>query len=68
MIAMYKILHGMVGIDTIKLFTLADTARTRGHNLNVFKEHATRLARRNAFFQRVANDGNTLPQHVVRAQ
>ena len=46
MITMYKILRGMVTIDTSKLFTLADTAS--GHDLKVVRKHATRLARKNA--------------------
>ena len=67
MIAMYKILHGMVRIDTSKLFTMADTARTCEHDLKVFKKHTMRLVRRKVFSQRTVNDWNSLPQHVVHA-
>ena len=61
MITMYKILHGMVRIDTSKLQTQQEHV-----GLKVFQKHATCLARRNAFSRRIENDWNSLPQHVVR--
>ena len=54
----------MVRIDTSILFTMTDTARTHGHDLKVFKKRPTRLARRNAFSQRIVNDCNTSKTRV----
>ena len=67
MIHMYKIKNGLVRLDTGKLFTPPKTSATRGHKQRVFKTHATKNVRRNSFSQRVVNDWNGLPNHVVYA-
>ena len=40
---------------------------TRGHPHRIFKQHALKVARRNAFSQRVVTDWNKLPTKVVNA-
>ena len=65
MMYVYKVLYHSVRIKTNCFFTMADNSRTRGHNFKIFNKHALRLTRRNSFSQRVINDWNSLPQHVV---
>ena len=67
MITMYKLMNGFVRIDHSNLFTPPKTLYTRGHNHRVFKTHATKNARKNSFSQRIVNDWNHLPKHVINA-
>ena len=67
MIVMYKIKHGMLRIDSTDLFTPLEFLRTRGHQYRVYKGGATKQQRMSSFSQRVVNDWNNLPYHVVDA-
>ena len=67
MITMYKIMHGLVRLNHSDLFTSPKTLYTRGHPHRVFKTHARKTARRNSFSQRVVNNWNHLPKHVIDA-
>ena len=59
----YKIMNGIVRMDTSDLFTPARLCHTRGHTQKVFKN----TARVNTFPQRVVNDWNALPNCVLMA-
>ena len=67
MIVMYKIINGIVRIDSNKLLSLRTNTRTRGHNRKIFKEHATKLCRINNFTQKSTNDWNSLPLKIISA-
>ena len=67
MIQMYKIVNGLVRIDSNLLFTPAMISHTRGHSQKVFKSHAVKLARNNSFSQRVVSNWNRLPTNVIEA-
>ena len=67
MITMYKIMHGLVRLNHSDLFTSPKTLYTRGHPHRVFKTHARKTARRNSFSQRIVNNWNHLPKHVIDA-
>ena len=68
MIMMYKIVNELVRVDVNDLFTpIPTTHNTRGHKSRVFKHHATKRPRIDSFSQRVVNNWNTLPAHVVNA-
>ena len=67
MIMMFKIMCGLVRIDVNKLFTNATIKKTRGHSKKVFKRHAIKTVRKHFFSQRIVNDWNSLPEHVVEA-
>ena len=67
MIWMFKVMNGLVRVDTTKLFIPARLMHTRGHPQRVFKEHAVKVVRNNSFSQRVVNDWNSLPNYVVQA-
>ena len=68
MIQVYKILNGMVRVDTEDFFVPSRFVHTRGHQQRVSKEKATKMARINAFSQRVTNQWNSLPNDVVKAE
>ena len=67
MIWMYKIINGLVRIDSTKLFIPVNLAHTRGHSQRVYKSHAVKVARKNSFSQRTINYWNSLPNYVVEA-
>ena len=67
MILMYKIVKGLVRLESKELITVWEESRTRGHNYKIFKEHAAKLPRINNFSQRSVNDWNSLPIDVVNA-
>ena len=67
MITMYKIINDQVRLDSYKLFTPLPTSASRGHDQRIFKCHATKRARTNSFSQRIVNDWNGLPNHVITA-
>ena len=68
MIMVYKILKDHVNLDFKELFTPAPTHHNlRGHNHKILKTKATKRPRIDTFSQRVVNDWNSLPIHVVNA-
>ena len=64
MITMYKLMNGLIRIDRMDLFTPPNTLQT---SQRVYKELATKRARRNSFSQRVVDDWNNLPVDVIDA-
>lgn len=68
MIQVYKIFNGMVRVNPEDLFVPSRFEHTRGHHQRISKEKATKVARTNAFSQRVINDWNSLPEYVVKAE
>ena len=67
MIQMYKIMNGIVRMNKNDIFTPCTTPYTRGHSQKVFKSHAIKQPRINAFSKRVVNDWNDLPSDVITA-
>ena len=67
MIVMYKIINGIIRIDSKQLLSLRTNTRTRGHDCKTFKEHATKLCRINNYTQKSTNDWNPLPLKVISA-
>ena len=60
-------MNGIVRIDNEKLFSPAKVSSARGHLGKIFKRHALKIARKNLFSERVVNDWNRLPSHVIEA-
>ena len=67
MIWVYKIIHGLVRIDSTQLFLSATMKNTRGHALKLYKNLATKLHRIRSFSARVVNDWNNLLSEIVEA-
>ena len=67
MIIMYKIINGIVRIDSKQLLAQRTNTQTRGHDCKISKAHATRLCRKNNFSQKSTNDWNSLPMEVISA-
>jgi len=62
----YKIMFGMVDIDSHKLFCLrANIKPTRGHGFKSVQEQFETQRRRSFFCQRVVNVWNRLPVSIV---
>ena len=57
----YRLFHNMLDMDSSSLFTLQSSSITRGHNLKIYKPHATCLPRRHFYSVRIKNDWNGLP-------
>ena len=64
-ILMFKIMNGLVRMDTSVLFSPTRLGFPRGHTRKVYKNHAVKAARVYSFSQRVLNDWNALPNYVV---
>ena len=65
MLQAFKILKGIDRVDPGQFFVSADQLNTRGHSLKLVKQRARSSLRQNTFSQRVVNDWNALPAHVV---
>ena len=65
MMQTFKILKGIDRLDPGDFFSLADKSLTRGHSLKIVKQRSRLTLRQNAFSQRVINDWNALPAHVI---
>ena len=66
MIAVFKIITGRAaGNQFFDVETMG--GRTRGHQFKLKKSHARRDVRRHRFSQRVINDWNGLPAHIVNS-
>jgi len=64
----YKVITGKEGIDSSIFFTVAsnDYSLSR-HQFKLYKQSAHHNIRGNFFSERVLNDWNRLPSHVVKA-
>ena len=70
LIEVYKILHGLEGIEEKKLFQRHQNwSQVRGHNLKLYKPNLRKgLNCRKYFFSiRVISEWNSLPSHIVNA-
>ena len=67
MIVMYKLHNKMVRLELKELFNPIEFTRTRGHQYRVHKGLAVKQQRAFSFSQRVVNNWNRLPVHVVSA-
>ena len=68
LIEAYKIITGKEGIESSKFFILdSNDHGLRGHQFKLYKQSSRLNVRRNFFTQRVINDWNRLPSHVVEA-
>ena len=67
MIVMYKIINGIVRIDSKQLLAQRTNTQTRGHDCKIFKAHATRLCWKHNFSQKSTNNWNSLPMEVISA-
>ena len=65
MLQAFKILKGIDRVDPGQFFVSADQSNMRGHSLKLVKQRARSSLRQNTFSQRVVNDWNALPAHVV---
>ena len=65
MLQAFKILKGIDRVDPGQFFVSADQSNTRGHSLKLVKQRARSSLRQYTFSQRVVNDWNALPAHVV---
>ena len=66
-IQVFKIVNGLVNINTKSLFTPINSSRTRGHAHKLFKQHAIKHPRIDSFSQRIVNTWNSLPAYVINA-
>ena len=57
----YKILFGLISIDSADLFEVRQATATRGHPYKLFKPQCTINARSSFFTQRIINVWNDLP-------
>ena len=65
LIEVFKILNKLEDTDEEIFFERSSTMSLRGHSLKLFKSFSKKLCRKNFFSQRVINDWNSLPQHVI---
>ena len=68
LIQVFKMIKGIDKVDQNKFFKLANTDRTRGHNLKLVKDRSRLNVRKYFFSQRVINSWNALPASVVEAE
>ena len=61
----YKILFGLISIDSADLFEVRQTTVTRGHPCKLFKPQCTINARSSFFTQRIINVWNDLPVNTT---
>jgi len=61
----YKILFGLISIDSADLFEVRQATATRGHPYKLFKPQCTINARSSFFTQRIINVWNDLPVNTT---
>ena len=67
MIDTYKIVTGIYDVDKETFFKPAIELGTRGHCHKLYKQHAGSYLKQNSFGNRVVNEWNKLPRHVIEA-
>ena len=65
LILVYKIIFGLVDVDTDKFFKLRQDSITRGHDFKVIPEHSVIDVRKHFICQRIAHVWNELPPSAV---
>ena len=66
MIVTYKIIQGLVCVPCRELFVF-NLGSTRSNGLKLYKEYARTNTKLHYFKNRVINDWNSLPPHIVNA-
>ena len=66
MIITYKIIHGLVCVPCSK-FLVFNLGITRSNGLKLSKEHVNTIVRLQCYKNRIINDWNSLPSHIVNA-
>ena len=61
----YKILFGLVDLDSINFFILNQTQHTRGHRYKLVSSHCRVDVRKYFFSQRVIAPWNSLPPEII---
>jgi len=68
LIMCYKILRGFVNLDrSMFFFVLAESSRTRGNSMKLYKHSCNSNFYANFFWNRIVNIWNNLPDFVVTA-
>ena len=62
-----NIMTGKVRIDTHNIFNLRMNSTTHGHRYKILKQHAKSFASQSTFCNRIVNDWNDLPYHIIEA-
>ena len=65
MLQVYKIINDIDRIDPSLFFCMVTSLSTRGHSQKMVKSHARLGMRQHVFSQRIMNDRNSIPAHVV---
>ena len=68
MIEVFKIIKGFDKINSESFFDIRTSSRTRGHKLKIEKKRSRLEIRKNFFSQRIVNEWNKLPEHVIEAE
>ena len=63
----YNIMTGKERIDTHNIFNLRMNSTTRGHRYKILKQHAKSFVSQSTFCNRIVNDWNDLPHHIIEA-
>ena len=66
LIQLYKFMHDIDKVERSNSFKLVQN-NLRGHCFKYYKEIARHHSRTNFFFNRIANDWNSLPSGVINA-
>ena len=66
LIMTYKILHGLVLLNSDKFFTI-NLNHTRSNVMKIYKNHSNTNSRKFSFTQRIINHWNSLPHDIVSA-
>ena len=64
LIEVYKLINHLNRVSPDPFFTLANSV-TRGHDYRIFKQHCRTTSRLKFFTNRIVNQWNSLPQHVI---
>ena len=69
MIQVFKLLNGLEGIGFKRFFELSEISQTRGHQLNLKKQSASKdiHVRKYFFTRRIVNPWNNLPENVINS-
>lgn len=67
MLQTFKIIKGIENIPSERFFSVITTSTTRGHSFKLEKPRCRTSIRLQQFSQRIINDWNALPEHVVNA-
>ena len=64
----FKIIKGIDRLNPDLFFQEHSTVKTRGHQFKISKQFSKTSLRQNVFSQRIINDWNSLPEHVVLSE